>query len=133
MDVQKYFNEGPVVWYAVPNGVDGFEITDRFTVGSIPFYTETYETAHERPNIVGEVSELLTKHADSWNKGMIELIFLKVLLSRRLKRHDYLMKQVVIKLREAFRRWPDSKVLKDGMRMLNIDQPTIVGGILRPV
>ena len=46
MDVQKYFNEGPVVWYAVLDGGEASQITDRFTACSIPFYTETYETAY---------------------------------------------------------------------------------------
>ena len=133
MDIQKYFNEGPVVWYTVPNGVDGFEITDRRSAGSTTFCTETYDAAQDRLDVDAEVSELLTKQSRSWNKGTIELIFLKVLLSKRLKGHHYFMQVVVSKLREAFARWPDSKIIKDGVRMLNLDQPDIIRGILRPI
>jgi len=133
MDIQKYFNEGPVVWYAVPNGVGGFEITDRFTPGSTTFSTETYDAAQDRLDVDAEVSELLTKQIRSWNQGMIELIFLKVLLSSRLKGHHYFMEVIASKLREAFARWPDSKIIKDGVRMLNLDQPDIIRGILKPV
>lgn len=135
MDIQKYFNKGPVKWYAVGWNDMIWRISDTYVEGSMPFQTETYEDARERPNVIAETKELLTICHASKTQGNFELLFLKAILSPRLKAHYNYCEVMKGKILESYRRWPTSKIIKDAIKVLNIPETPepVVKGVLQCV
>jgi len=129
MDIQKYFNKGPIIRYAVFSRKILQRITDENVGGSIPFETQTYEMAEDTPNSVAEIKELfIMVNSYTWKKqGQIELVFLKIMLSPRVLRSNNFRREFEIKVKEALRIWPNSKIIKDAQKMLNVPDPVITG------
>ena len=127
MDVQKFFNKGRVIWYAVFSKKLLDRITDENVKGSIPFQTQTYEMAEDRPNVFAEIKEIFNIGDSCKKQGHIELSFLKIMLSPRVLQSDNFRKEFKIKVEEALVRWTDSKIVKDAQKMLNLPDPVIKG------
>ena len=134
MDIQKYFNKGPITRYAVFSRKILQRITDENVEGSIPFETQTYEMAEDTPNSVAEIKELFIMiNSYTWKKqGQIELVFLKIMLSPRVLRNRNFRREFEIKVKEALRIWPNSKIIKDAPKVLKMNEPVITG-VLGPV
>ena len=134
MDIQKYFNKGPITRYAVFSRKILQRITDENVEGSIPFETQTYEMAEDTPNSVAEIKELfIMLNSYTWKKqGQIELVFLKIMLSPRVLRNRNFRREFEIKVKEALRIWPNSKIIKDAPKVLKMNEPVITG-VLGPV
>jgi len=135
MDIQKYFNTGPVIWYAVFNGNMLERISDVNVEGSFPFQTQTYENAEDTPNAIAEIKSLFGLsmfNNFSGKQGFIELVFLKIMLSPNILRAEKFHKEFKIKVQEALDKLQHSKIIKDAPKVLEMNQP-VIRGVLQPI
>ena len=135
MDIQKYFNKGPITWYAVFNENILERISHENINGSIPFQTQTYEMAEDTPNAVAEIKELFRLsmfNNSSGKQGFIELVFLKIMLSPRVLRFERFHNAFKDKIEEALNTLEHSKIIKDAPKVLKMNEPVIQGN-LKPI